>query len=104
MLADMEIKEKLFGNFMVFMEAVEKNDLQKVQMFDEKAMMDAVVTMIDGQGNHGGVSGAKRNKDQIEMGQISNEESVMMVIVEAVVGAEAIEGTNGDCGQFSNAA
>ncbi|OMO84730.1 inhibitor of Bruton tyrosine kinase [Corchorus capsularis] len=103
MLADMEIKEKLIDNFMVFMEAEENNDLQKAQMFDEKAMMDAVVTMIDTQGNHGGVSDAKGNKDQIEMGQIPNEESIM-VIVEAVMGAQAIEGTNGDCGEFSNAA
>ncbi|OMP12272.1 hypothetical protein COLO4_03343 [Corchorus olitorius] len=57
MVADIEIKKKLIDDFMVFMEAIENNDLEKVQKFDEKALMDAVVTMINGDGSYGGNSG-----------------------------------------------
>ncbi|KAK6243446.1 hypothetical protein QUC31_009855, partial [Theobroma cacao] len=53
MLAEIEIQEKLIDDFMVFIEAVENNDVEIAQNFDEKAMMDAIVPMLNGDGNSG---------------------------------------------------
>ncbi|OMO84720.1 replicative DNA helicase / cell division control protein 21 /MCM [Corchorus capsularis] len=72
MLADIETKEKLFDDFMIFIEAVEIKDLEKAQNFDEKDM-------------------------KFEMVQILDEES-MVVLVETVVSTQAIEGTKGGRG------
>ncbi|OMP04293.1 keratin, type I cuticular Ha4 [Corchorus capsularis] len=111
MLADIETKEKFIVDFMVFIEAVENKDLEKAQQFDEKEMMDAVVTsMTNGQGNYGGNCGGfdcffGTEWNKLEMGQILDEES-MVVLVQTVVGTQAIEGTEsgGGCGsEGSNA-
>ncbi|OMO84731.1 hypothetical protein CCACVL1_10683 [Corchorus capsularis] len=106
MLADIEIKKQLFDDFMIFITAVENKDLdQRAQKFDEKAMMEAVVTKINGHGSLwrqlGGFNcffGAKgNNKVGFEKAQIPDEES-MVVLVEGVVGTQAIEGTRGGDG------
>ncbi|EOY20398.1 hypothetical protein SCA6_002926 [Theobroma cacao] len=85
MLAEIEIQEKLIDDFMVFIEAVENNDVEIAQNFDEKAMMDAIVPMLNGDGNSGwngeGFGGVYGNND-LEV---------------------AIEGTGRDCGEGSNA-
>ncbi|KAK6232072.1 hypothetical protein SCA6_002145, partial [Theobroma cacao] len=52
-LAEIELQEKLIDDFMVFIGAVENNDVEIAQNFDEKAMMDAIVAMLNSDGNSG---------------------------------------------------
>ncbi|KAK8545512.1 hypothetical protein V6N12_026344 [Hibiscus sabdariffa] len=54
MLAEEAPKEKMVDEFMVFIEAIEKNDTETVQRFDEKSMMIAIGSMVKG---GGGLSG-----------------------------------------------
>ncbi|WRX23752.1 hypothetical protein QQP08_016239 [Theobroma cacao] len=54
MLQEIKIEEKLVDDFMVFIGAVENNDVEIAQNFDEKAMMDAIISMLKGDGNSGG--------------------------------------------------
>ncbi|KAK6243449.1 hypothetical protein QUC31_009858, partial [Theobroma cacao] len=86
MLAEIESQEKLIDDFMVFIEAVENNDVEIAQNFDEKAMMDAIVRMLNGDGNSGGngegFGGVYGGNNDLEV---------------------AIEGTGRDCGEGSNA-
>ncbi|KAK6232849.1 hypothetical protein SCA6_002922, partial [Theobroma cacao] len=53
-LAKIELQEKLIDDFMVSIGAVENNDVEIAQNFDEKAMMDAIVAMLNSDGNSGG--------------------------------------------------
>ncbi|XP_021283147.1 uncharacterized protein LOC110415768 [Herrania umbratica] len=54
MLAEIELQEKLIDDFMVFIAAVENNDVEIAQNFDEKTIMDAIVPMLSGDGNSSG--------------------------------------------------
>ncbi|KAK8507553.1 hypothetical protein V6N13_141571 [Hibiscus sabdariffa] len=57
MLAEEAPKEKMVDDFMVFIEAIEKNDTETVQRFDEKSMMIAIGSMAKGGGGHSGHNG-----------------------------------------------
>ncbi|XVF42504.1 hypothetical protein PTKIN_Ptkin01aG0368900 [Pterospermum kingtungense] len=58
LLAKEAAKAKLFGDFMAFLGAIEKNDLENAKKFDEKAMMNTVTAMMNsGGGENGGVTG-----------------------------------------------
>ncbi|XVF30884.1 hypothetical protein REPUB_Repub16aG0096600 [Reevesia pubescens] len=46
-LATEAAKENLVDNFMIFIGAIENNDLESVQNFDEKAMMNTIETMMN---------------------------------------------------------
>ncbi|KAK8638083.1 hypothetical protein V6N13_136525 [Hibiscus sabdariffa] len=52
MLAEQTAKEKMVADFMLFTEAIEKNEAQK---FDEKAMKNTILSMLkDGEDHSGG--------------------------------------------------
>ena len=56
-------KEKLVDDFMVFITAIENNDHENVQSFDEKAMMDTIVTTMNSDGgDNGGFAGGYGKK------------------------------------------
>ncbi|XVF42505.1 hypothetical protein PTKIN_Ptkin01aG0369000 [Pterospermum kingtungense] len=57
MLAEEAAKEKLVDDFMAFIEAAENKDPENAQNFDEKAMMGALVTMMNSGGGGGGGAG-----------------------------------------------
>lgn len=51
-------KEKLVNDFMAFIEAVENNNVENAQNFDEKAMVSTITTMMNSDGRDiGGSSG-----------------------------------------------
>ncbi|KAK8628387.1 hypothetical protein V6N13_064094 [Hibiscus sabdariffa] len=47
MMAKQAEKESLVHDFMVFLEAIENGDLQIARNFDEKAMMNSILTMMN---------------------------------------------------------
>ncbi|KAK8542929.1 hypothetical protein V6N13_136522 [Hibiscus sabdariffa] len=47
MLVKESAMQKLFDDFMLFVEAIEKNDVKNAHSFDEKAMMNATLTMMN---------------------------------------------------------
>ncbi|KAK8634116.1 hypothetical protein V6N13_014945 [Hibiscus sabdariffa] len=47
MMAKQVEKESLVHDFMVFLEATENEDLQVARNFDEKAMMNSILTMMN---------------------------------------------------------
>ena len=53
MLAEEAAKEILLDDFMVFIEAIENNDPEIAQNFDEKAMMEKLLPMVDSEGGEG---------------------------------------------------
>ncbi|KAK8477333.1 hypothetical protein V6N13_136521 [Hibiscus sabdariffa] len=48
MLAEKAAKEKMVADFMLFIEAIEKNDTETAQKFDENAMKDTILSMMEG--------------------------------------------------------
>ncbi|XVF42494.1 hypothetical protein PTKIN_Ptkin01aG0368100 [Pterospermum kingtungense] len=49
-LAKLAAEEKLVDDFMPFFIAIENNDLDAALKFDEKAMMNTIATMMNGNG------------------------------------------------------
>lgn len=47
-------KAKFVERFMVFIEAIENDDLETLQSFDEKTMMNTILTMMNCDGENGG--------------------------------------------------
>ncbi|XP_017976674.1 PREDICTED: uncharacterized protein LOC18599924 [Theobroma cacao] len=102
-------KEKLIVDFMVFVEAVENNDLETAQKFDENAMMKAIVTMMGSNGGDGGDSGGfaggygDGNVTEID---VNPEEKAVMDATVATVNVGNYGGHNGgfvgDYGGISN--
>ncbi|KAK8545513.1 hypothetical protein V6N12_026345 [Hibiscus sabdariffa] len=45
--------QKLVHDFMLFIKAIDKNDVDNVQKLAEKAMMGAILNMMNGGGGHG---------------------------------------------------
>ncbi|XWS57825.1 hypothetical protein CRYUN_Cryun09bG0206800 [Craigia yunnanensis] len=93
-LAKEAAEEKLIDDFMVFIGAIENNELEHAQSFDEKAMMDTIVTMMNSDGGdnggfaggYGGINNAPENAQNL------GDEAMMT----------ATEGTKGDGGEGSN--
>ncbi|GMJ11268.1 hypothetical protein HRI_004796000 [Hibiscus trionum] len=54
MLAKKAAMEKMVANFMLFIEAIEKNDTETAQKFNEKEMKNTILSMIIGGGGHNG--------------------------------------------------
>ncbi|GMI84519.1 hypothetical protein HRI_002121200 [Hibiscus trionum] len=57
MLAEEAPKEKMVHDFMLFIEAIHRNDTETVQKFDENSMMIAIRSMVEGGGGHSGHNG-----------------------------------------------
>ncbi|XVF42502.1 hypothetical protein PTKIN_Ptkin01aG0368700 [Pterospermum kingtungense] len=75
LLAKKAAEAKLFGDFMAFIGAIDKNDLENAQKFDEKAMLKAVTAMMNSDGGeNGGVTGD--HGDLVEDGIAAPENSV----------------------------
>ena len=53
MLAEEAAKEILLDDFMIFIEAIENNDPEIAQNFDENAMMERLLPMVNGDGGEG---------------------------------------------------
>ncbi|XVE62631.1 hypothetical protein DITRI_Ditri06bG0134200 [Diplodiscus trichospermus] len=51
MLVEEATNKKLIDNFMVFIEAIENNDPNIAQNFDEKAMMNIILTLLNKDGD-----------------------------------------------------
>ncbi|KAK8520131.1 hypothetical protein V6N13_031404 [Hibiscus sabdariffa] len=50
MLAEKAAKEKMVADFMLFIEAIEKNDTETAKKFDENAMKDIILSMMKDNG------------------------------------------------------
>ncbi|KAK8520129.1 hypothetical protein V6N12_004090 [Hibiscus sabdariffa] len=48
MVAEQAAKEKMVADFMVYIEAIEKNDTGMAQKFDGKAMKNTILSMMEG--------------------------------------------------------
>ncbi|XVE90121.1 hypothetical protein DITRI_Ditri20bG0052300 [Diplodiscus trichospermus] len=95
-LAKEKAREKLVDRFMAFIEAIENNDLQNAQNFDEKAMMNDILdTMKSDCSKNGGFAG-DRNAFGIYLGL---EEKATKDAVETLVNNIANRG--GDNGGFA---
>ncbi|KAK8983612.1 hypothetical protein V6N11_074015 [Hibiscus sabdariffa] len=58
MLAKQASNQKLVHDFMLFIEAIDKNDAEKnAQKLAEKAMMDVILDMMNGGGGHSSNNG-----------------------------------------------
>ncbi|KAK8545511.1 hypothetical protein V6N13_066790 [Hibiscus sabdariffa] len=52
MLAEEAPRQKMVNDFMVFLEAIDRNDTETVGEFDEKSMMITIRSMMKGGGGH----------------------------------------------------
>ncbi|MBA0635047.1 hypothetical protein Godav_021835 [Gossypium davidsonii] len=53
MAAKEAAKQKVVADFMLFIEAIEKNDMETANKFDEKAMKNTIFTMMNDAGGFG---------------------------------------------------
>ncbi|KAK8507552.1 hypothetical protein V6N12_072807 [Hibiscus sabdariffa] len=65
MLAKQASNQKLVHDFMLFIEAIDKNDAEKnAQKLAEKAMMDVILDMMNGGGGHSSNNGGFAADDE----------------------------------------
>ncbi|KAK8983614.1 hypothetical protein V6N11_074017 [Hibiscus sabdariffa] len=57
MLAKQASNQKLVHDFMLFIEAIHKNNVENVQKLAEKAMMDFILDMMNSGGGHSSNNG-----------------------------------------------
>ncbi|KAL1145034.1 hypothetical protein V6Z11_A11G270700 [Gossypium hirsutum] len=76
---------------MVFIEAIENEDLETVQSFDEKAMMNTILSMMNCDGGDNGGLDRFYGDDVFKIGLSLEEKATMDAIVAAV-------NTGGNCG------
>ncbi|TYH45730.1 hypothetical protein ES332_D11G285700v1 [Gossypium tomentosum] len=84
-------KAKFVERFMVFIEAIENDDLETLQSFDEKTMMNTILTMMNCDGENG-------VDDVFKIGLSLEEKATMDAIVAAVNTGGSF---GGDKGGFS---
>ncbi|KAK5786007.1 hypothetical protein PVK06_040631 [Gossypium arboreum] len=84
-------KAKFLEDFMVFIEAIENEDLETVQSFDEKAMMNTILSMMNCDGGDNGGLDRFYGDDVFKIGLSLEEKATMDAIVAAV-------NTGGNCG------
>ncbi|MBA0860987.1 hypothetical protein Goshw_023194 [Gossypium schwendimanii] len=89
LLANEAPKAKFAERFMVFIEAIENEDLETVQSFDEKAMMNTILTMMNCDGGENG------GDDVFKIGLNLEEKATMDAIVAAVNTGGSFGGDNG---------
>ncbi|XVE90120.1 hypothetical protein DITRI_Ditri20bG0052200 [Diplodiscus trichospermus] len=89
MIAKEAPREKLVDDFMVFIGAIENNDLENAQKFDEKAMMNDIFNMIKSYYSENGGFAGNSNVLGIDL---DLEEKATMDAIEALVNNIA------DCG------
>ncbi|GMI72373.1 hypothetical protein HRI_000906600 [Hibiscus trionum] len=64
MLGEQAAKDKIVADFMLFIEAIEKNDTETAKKFDEKAMKSTILSMMkDGRGHNGGFAADNGGKE-----------------------------------------
>ncbi|XWS58480.1 hypothetical protein CRYUN_Cryun08bG0037800 [Craigia yunnanensis] len=94
MLAEEAAKEELVDNFMVFIGAIENNDPEIAQNFDEQAMMEILLPMMN---SHGG-EGDGGEGDSSESGEGDGSDG-SECDSGAVAGGEGGEGDGSDGGE-----
>ncbi|XWS57826.1 hypothetical protein CRYUN_Cryun09bG0206900 [Craigia yunnanensis] len=98
-LAKEAAEEKLIDDFMVLIGAIENNELEHAQSFDEKAMMDTIVTMMNSDGGDNGGFAGGYGDNSVPRIDLGLEEKAMMDAIVAL--ANIVGSCDGDNGGFT---
>ncbi|XVE62634.1 hypothetical protein DITRI_Ditri06bG0134500 [Diplodiscus trichospermus] len=97
MLAEEAANQKLVDNFMAFIEAIEKNYPEIAQKFDEKAMMNTILPLMNSDScdsGNGGDNGGFAGGDNVPKIRLDIEEKATMINSDGGCGADNEGGTN----------
>ncbi|XVE62635.1 hypothetical protein DITRI_Ditri06bG0134600 [Diplodiscus trichospermus] len=100
MLAEEAAKQNLVDNFMVFIEAIEKNDSKVAHNFDEKAMMNTILPLLNRDGCNSSVNRGFAGGDNVPKIRLDLEEKADMDATVAMINSHGSCG--GDIGGGTN--